>query len=361
MRTTIRTIILTVAFLNAAIGSVYSQTTVQAGIISPTATTLEVMAKPNTGISNQALSNMVITIRWTAGQGLHLGTVVSPHGVLKAGPDTVVGGFEYQSFVAAPLGDLLSWQADTAYALFTIDITGGSSPETFEIVDDAYTAMKNGNWFFEVGGVDVTNSSSPFFQSAAQALLPVQMTSFTAAASGRTISLAWTTATELNSKSFEIERRVTSLWEKIGEIPASGTSNAPREYAFKDNLKNITTLTVRYRLKTLDLNGSYLYSSEVEVSARPSVYALEHNYPNPFNPSTKIQYSLPENAKVQLAIYDILGREVAELVNSEQPAGYYEQTFVASHLSTGIYFYRIIAQAQGKNTFSQVKKMMLVK
>ena len=361
MRTTIRTSILSAAILIAAAVPASGQTSVQAGIISPTATTLEVLAKPNATITNQALSNMVVTIRWTAGQGLHLGTVISPHGVTKAGPDTVIGSFEYQSFVAAPLGDLLSWQADTAYALFSIDITGGTSPETFEIVNDAYTAAKNGNWFFEVGGADFTNASTPFFQSSAQALLPVQMATFTAAAAGRSVSLSWTTTTELNSKSFEIERRTTDLWEKIGEIPASGTSNAPHAYSFKDNLKNITAQTVRYRLKTLDLDGSFLYSSEVEVSARPAVYALEHNYPNPFNPSTKIQYSLPENAKVELAIYDILGRQVAELVNTEQPAGYYEQTFVASHLSSGIYFYRIIAEARGKNTFTQVKKMLLVK
>jgi len=114
-------------------------------------------------------------------------------------------------------------------------------------------------------------------------------------------------------------------------------------------------------LKAIDTDGRFKYSSEVEVVVIPQAYGLENNFPNPFNPQTKIQYSLPENAKVHLSVYDIRGRQVAELVNEEQSAGYYEKTFTGSNLSSGIYFYRIDAQAQGKNTFSQVKKMLLLK
>ncbi len=95
--------------------------------------------------------------------------------------------------------------------------------------------------------------------------------------------------------------------------------------------------------------------------SKPVSYSLEHNYPNPFNPQTQIQYSLPEDAKVQLLIYDMIGRRVAEVVNEEQIAGYYEKTFNGSNLSSGVYFYRITAQVQGKNTFTQVKKMMMIK
>lgn len=85
-------------------------------------------------------------------------------------------------------------------------------------------------------------------------------------------------------------------------------------------------------------------------------YSLEQNYPNPFNPSTIIRYSIPENAHVTLKIYNLLGQEIAELVNAEQKAATYDVTFDASKLSTGIYFYTVKA---GK--FTSTKKMALVK
>jgi hypothetical protein len=199
------------------------------------------------------------------------------------------------------------------------------------------------------------------FNSPSDAPLPVEMTSFIGIAKGNNVQLTWKTATEVKSSTFEIERRTTSDWKKIGERKAAGTSNAPREYTYTDNMENIGGSKILYRLKTVDNDGSFTYSSEVEVVAIPTAYGLENNFPNPFNPQTKIQYSLPENAKVRLAVYDMLGRQVAELVNEEQNAGYYEKTFTGSNLSSGMYIYRITAQAQGKNAFTKVKKMLLVK
>jgi hypothetical protein len=88
----------------------------------------------------------------------------------------------------------------------------------------------------------------------------------------------------------------------------------------------------------------------------PEVYKLEQNYPNPFNPSTRISYAIPENAKVTLKIYNLLGQEVATLVNEEQQRGNHAALFEANKLSTGVYFYRLDA---GK--FSQTRKMLLLK
>ncbi len=88
----------------------------------------------------------------------------------------------------------------------------------------------------------------------------------------------------------------------------------------------------------------------------PEQFELGQNYPNPFNPSTKITYALPISGAVTLKVYDVVGREVASLVNGYQAAGSYNVQFNASHLSTGIYFYSLKA-----GNFSQVKKMMLVK
>ncbi|MEE9430622.1 MAG: T9SS type A sorting domain-containing protein, partial [Melioribacteraceae bacterium] len=88
----------------------------------------------------------------------------------------------------------------------------------------------------------------------------------------------------------------------------------------------------------------------------PTEFKLEQNYPNPFNPSTTIRYSIPSNEFVTLKIYNILGSEVANLVNKKQTSGSYQVNFDASNITSGIYFYKI-----STSKFNQVKKMLLVK
>ncbi|HQY52337.1 MAG TPA: T9SS type A sorting domain-containing protein, partial [Ignavibacteria bacterium] len=90
-------------------------------------------------------------------------------------------------------------------------------------------------------------------------------------------------------------------------------------------------------------------------------YKLSQNYPNPFNPSTKIDYDLPYDGKVSILLYDISGREVANLVNEVKTAGYYTATFNGANLSSGMYFYRINATGTGNNNFVSTKKMVLIK
>jgi parallel beta-helix repeat protein len=88
----------------------------------------------------------------------------------------------------------------------------------------------------------------------------------------------------------------------------------------------------------------------------PTQYYLEQNYPNPFNPATKIKYSVPKSGNVKLVVYDILGREVRILTDEVKEPGYYEVNFNASHLSSGVYFYRIVA-----GNYVNTKKMLLLK
>jgi len=85
-------------------------------------------------------------------------------------------------------------------------------------------------------------------------------------------------------------------------------------------------------------------------------YKLSQNFPKPFNPTTTIKYSLPEQQFVSLKIFDILGREVATLVNENKSAGNYEMNFDANNLSSGVYFYRLHA-----GSFIETKKMLLMK
>jgi len=95
-------------------------------------------------------------------------------------------------------------------------------------------------------------------------------------------------------------------------------------------------------------------SSEIKLT--PKNYGLEQNYPNPFNPSTVISYQLPEFGNVKIKVYDILGNEVANLVNEKKNSGYHSVEFNASHLTSGIYFYSI-----NVGSFYQVNKMLLIK
>ncbi|MBE0571279.1 MAG: T9SS type A sorting domain-containing protein, partial [Ignavibacteriaceae bacterium] len=112
-----------------------------------------------------------------------------------------------------------------------------------------------------------------------------------------------------------------------------------------------------YRLKQIDFDGTFTYSDEVNVEVEiPLVYSLEQNFPNPFNPSTTIKYSISEDGFVKLSIYNLLGEEVTTLVNNEQKAGRYEVVFDAAKLSSGVYMYRL----ESKN-FLSIKKMLLVK
>lgn len=195
--------------------------------------------------------------------------------------------------------------------------------------------------------------------------IPVELASFTANVSGNSVLLNWTTASEVNNMGFEIERKVISPqssvgnfeYEKIGFINGNGTRTEVQNYSFTDNLTLNHNLTLYYRLKQIDLDGSFTYSNEIEVEfILPTEYTLEQNYPNPFNPSTRIKYQVSSISKVVLKVYDVLGNEIATLVDGYKPAGIYEIEFNASSLSSGVYFYQLKS-----DNFTFVRKMILVR
>ena len=106
---------------------------------------------------------------------------------------------------------------------------------------------------------------------------------------------------------------------------------------------------------------SITYGLGIDGIAIPDVYALHQNYPNPFNPITTLQYDLPEQSHVEIMIYDIMGREVRTLVNTQQTAGFKSTIWDATNdlgqpVSAGMYLYRISA-----GDFHSVKKMILLK
>jgi hypothetical protein len=92
------------------------------------------------------------------------------------------------------------------------------------------------------------------------------------------------------------------------------------------------------------------------ISSLPNQFYLTQNFPNPFNPSTKIRYLIPQSSKVVIKVFDILGNEIETLVNEEKSAGTYEIKWYAESLPSGVYFYRLQA-----GDFVETKKMILLK
>ncbi len=188
--------------------------------------------------------------------------------------------------------------------------------------------------------------------------VPVELTSFAAVPGNGNVALNWSTASETNNQGFEVERRVNGSWTKIAFVSGAGSTTQAQNYSYTDNVSSLNVAKVSYRLRQIDFNGSYSYSSVVEVDLNqiPKVYSLDQNYPNPFNPSTKISYQLPQNGFVSLKVYNAIGKEVATLVNEEKSAGRYEVNFDAAGLSSGLYFYTIQT-----GSFQETKKMILIK
>ncbi len=190
-----------------------------------------------------------------------------------------------------------------------------------------------------------------------QIVVPVELSSFTADVNiNGQVVLNWSTATEINNRMFEIQRKdADNAYTTVGFVNGSGTTTRPQEYSFVD--KNVNNGTYTYRLKQLDFDGKASYSKEVEVTVSgPRTFSLAQNYPNPFNPTTTITYSVPQAGKVKLAVYNLLGQEVAVLVNGVVSEGSHQVEFNAKSLPSGAYFYKL----QGENSVS-VKKMLLLK
>jgi hypothetical protein len=187
--------------------------------------------------------------------------------------------------------------------------------------------------------------------------LPVELSSFNAKVIDKDVHLYWQTVTEVNNYGFNIERTLNnSSWIIIGFVEGYGNSNATKNYNFSDTEVEQSG-HYYYRLKQLDNVGTFEYSHTIEVTVGvPDVFYLSQNYPNPFNPFTIINYQITELTFVTLKVFDVLGKEVLTLISEEKTAGSYTVELDGSKLTSGIYFYRLIA-----GNFVETKSMMLMK
>lgn len=197
--------------------------------------------------------------------------------------------------------------------------------------------------------------------------LPITLSSFTGTILSQTrVRLDWTTLSEVRNYGFEMQRRSDTLanFQTIPNsfVPGNGTTITPHSYSFIDSIPVAGLCS--YRLKIIDLSGGDGYSEPIQVTIPsyvqsnlyPHRFVLEQNFPNPFNPSTTIRYSLGNETHVQLKIFNHLGQEVAMLVNGMQSAGQYGIQFNTKSLASGSYFYRL--EAGG---LSETRRLLLLK
>jgi hypothetical protein len=213
--------------------------------------------------------------------------------------------------------------------------------------------------------------------------VPVTLLSFSAApiSPNGGVMIRWKTMSEINNYGFVVERDTAGAERSFAALagsftPGHGTSQVPHEYAYVD--ENAKRGRWIYRLRQMDLDGTiHLYETKIvdlattavaDGSGLPGETSLAQNYPNPFNPTTRIRYTIARvvalsgsegpaaGSEVRLVVYDLLGREVAVLVDEMKEPGSYEVRFDGSGLASGVYIYLLKA-----GSFVESKKLLLLR
>jgi hypothetical protein len=196
-------------------------------------------------------------------------------------------------------------------------------------------------------------------------LVPVELSSFSAQWQGTQVMLQWSTQSETENLGFHLLRAeseagpFTQITPEL--IQGAGTSSSSHSYAFSD-LNVAGNRTLYYKLVDVDFNGNLSLHGPVTVTvALPTTNVLEQNYPNPFNPSTRIRFILKESGTASLAIFNVKGEQVRELLHEQKSAGAYMVEWDGMdqngrQVPSGMYFYSLRIGG-----FEQKKMMMFLK
>lgn len=252
--------------------------------------------------------------------------------------------------------------AEPAYPV-NIQGVGTQFTSSSSVYNDGYQITVNDSSDFTPAGALAPN---PHFALAT----PANGTSLVLDSAAQTFKFTWNRALDLNGDNLIYQ------WAPIGFSAVVTTSSGADSFLVRTGsqlramMANKDTSVLKWTVKTKDPANPIVTSVDTfsvtlikglitgvsQSDMLPVVFSLSQNYPNPFNPSTAINYSIPFESQVTLKVYNMLGQEVATLVNEKQAQGYYTTNFNASRLSSGVYVYRIEA-----GSYIAVKKMMLLK
>ena len=277
----------------------------------------------------------------------------SPYGLTSSVPGTGTVSLNWADSSDYEDGFVIERKDDTDTNWTVIDTTGAG------IVMYNDSGLTSGTYQYRVYSFNEGGNSG--YSDTAMATIPVHplppnSLSLNVLDTG-IVKLTWADSSS-NEDGFVLERKdnIDTNWTTIDSLKADSVT-------YTDTGLTVGR-TYEWRVYAYNAGGNSGYSNVVSSlitgitgnGSLPDKYALYNNYPNPFNPSTKIKFDIPKSGIVKLTIYDILGRQVSTLVNNELTAGRYEMEWNAGSYSSGIYFYRI--EADG---FTEVKRMMLVK
>ncbi|MBI5648384.1 MAG: right-handed parallel beta-helix repeat-containing protein [Ignavibacteriae bacterium] len=251
-------------------------------------------------------------------------------------------------------------QGAHASAYWSIDAWGGSG-YTYELVlhytpamlgsiaaeADARLARRSGGvWTHHAASTIDTvartvrqggmTAFSDFTLSDNTSPLPVELEYLRARFSAGRVSLSWSTLSELNALRYDVERRSTGGWMYIGTVPASGSSDIRNNYVFEDTQLPPAEEYV-YRLRMVDRDGTFEYSSEVRVAVASAGFRLYAVYPNPFHERTTITFALPVEEHVAVRLYDAAGRGVLTVYEGLLSAGTHSFPVSPGRLPAGVY------------------------
>lgn len=263
----------------------------------------------------------------------------STSGVEQSPGVVVIGGFE-----TTPPGGFTTASGTLVKVTFTDNGVPGPGQITLSNFSD-----------------DISGASST--PGTINSSVPVELVSFSAEISAGEVSLTWNTSSERNNFGFEVEKSFDEEnFSKIGFLAGHGTTVQPNEYRFTDSDINSAQKTRYYRLKQIDLDGSFNYSGVLTVQlAAPESFTLQQNYPNPFNPQTTISYELPEPSRVSVVIYNMTGQVIRTLIDQEMGAGFHSTVWngkdnLGKEVASGAYFYQMKT-----GSFTEVKKLTLLR
>jgi uncharacterized delta-60 repeat protein len=288
----------------------------------------------------------VVVVDFTGLSAAATGIALQADGKIVAGgtTETGAGGRSTRDFAVARLhpdgtldtsfdgdgkntAEISSDQADTALGL-AIEPSG-------HIVLAGITEWEDGDDVFrDIALARFVGDSAP---------LPVELTSFRATLDGGEVVLSWTTASETNNAGFDVQVQSNendSVWEHVAFVEGSGTTHTPRFY--RHRVDPLSSGVHRFRLKQIDVDGGFAFSPIVEVRiGAPIRFALHGAYPNPSNGVATIPFEVARATPVRMDVYDMLGRQVAVLVDEEHAPGRYQVPLDVRRLSAGVYLYRI--------------------